>query len=89
MQPAQESLIQYPCHFPIKVMGAALPEFEQCVFDIILRHAPDTSQDAFQKRFSNGARYLAITVVVEAQNREQLDSIYNELTACELVVMAL
>lgn len=89
MSQQASTALDFPCAFPIKVMGAAIPEFEQRVAEIITRHAPDTPAQAFTRRASKGARYLAITVVIQAQSRAQLDAIYGELTTCELVTMAL
>ena len=89
MSPQDSAALSFPCAFPIKVMGAAIPEFEQRVVEIITRHAPDTPPNAFRRRASKGARYLAITVVIQAHSRAQLDALYGELTTCELVAMAL
>ncbi|SIT71108.1 hypothetical protein SAMN05216526_1478 [Ectothiorhodosinus mongolicus] len=80
---------QFPCDFPIKVMGAALPEFHQRVEEIIRRHVPEVGADAFSSRASSAGRYVSITVVIQAQSRAQLDDIYRDLTSCELVTMAL
>ena len=80
---------QFPCDFPIKVMGAALPEFHQRVEEIIRCHAPEVGADNFSSRASRTGRYVSITVVIQAQSRAQLDNIYRDLTSCELVTMAL
>ena len=37
----RQSLIEYPCDFPIKVMGARVDGFAQVVIEVVLRHAPD------------------------------------------------
>ena len=39
-QPRQ-TLIEYPCDFPIKVMGARVDGFAQAVIEVVQRHAPD------------------------------------------------
>ena len=80
---------QFPCDFPIKVMGAALPEFHQRVEEIIRRHAPEVDSGDFSSRASSAGRYVSVTVVIQAQSRAQLDNIYRDLTSCELVTMAL
>ena len=42
----RQSLIEYPCDFPIKVMGARVDGFAQAVIEVVLRHAPDSSPPA-------------------------------------------
>ena len=83
------SLLDFPCDFPIKVMGRKAPGFAQAITDIVRRHAPDFDAASVQTRPSKGDRYLALTLVVHASSRAQLDAIYHDLTACEDVAMAL
>lgn len=85
----EESIIEFPCDFPIKVMGKAHAEFEAVVVEIVRRHAPDLGEGAVKVRDSKGGNYLAITVTVRATSRAQLDNIYLELTAHDMVLMAL
>ncbi len=85
----QKSLIEFPCQFPIKVMGKAEVDFDSLVVGIIRKHAPDIADCTVSTRTSSGGRFLAVTVTVDAQSREQLDNIYRELTANEKVLMAL
>ncbi|MBE0510364.1 MAG: DUF493 domain-containing protein [Chromatiales bacterium] len=84
-----DTLLAFPCDFPIKAMGRDDGEFEIRVIDIVRRHAPDLHEAAIQSRPSKSGNYLSVTVTVRAHSREQLDNIYLELTACEQVLMAL
>jgi putative lipoic acid-binding regulatory protein len=84
-----ESALQFPCDFPIKAMGLAVHDLEVIVGDIVREHAPDTTEEAFSRRASTNGKYISITVVVNAQSREQLDAIYQALTDHEYVIMAL
>lgn len=84
-----ETLLTFPCHFPIKVMGKNQPGFEATVVTLVQRHAPDFDATTVQTRLSKGDRYLALTLIVHATSRAQLDAIYHDLTACEDVAMAL
>lgn len=77
----EESLIEFPCDFPIKVMGKAEDEFDAFVVSLIRRHSPDIKEGAVSSRHSNGGRYISVTVTIQAQSREQLDSIYMDLTS--------
>ncbi|MFU8838132.1 MAG: YbeD family protein [Thiohalomonadaceae bacterium] len=84
-----DTLLEFPCDFPIKAMGRDDGEFETLVIGIVRRHAPDLHETAIQSRPSKAGNYLSVTVTVRAHSREQLDNIYLELTACEQVLMAL
>ncbi|HEX6296688.1 MAG TPA: DUF493 domain-containing protein [Burkholderiales bacterium] len=84
-----ESLLDFPCDFPIKVMGRKAPGFAQSVTEIVLRHAPDFDPATVEMRPSRQGRYLSITCVVRATSREQLDGLYQELCDNPSVVMVL
>jgi putative lipoic acid-binding regulatory protein len=84
-----DSLLEFPCDFPLKVMGRAGPDFEATVIAIVRKHAPDLAEGAISIRASSGGNYTALSFVLRANSREQLDALYHELTACPLVSMAL
>jgi putative lipoic acid-binding regulatory protein len=85
----EESLLKFPCEFPIKAMGKATPELEIAVLEIMHRHVPDLGEGAVRTRESRNGNYLSITVTIQAKSREQLDAIYMELTSCEHIVFAI
>ena len=89
MQNTDETLLEFPCQFPIKAMGRDDGAFETLVVEIVRKHAPDLTETAIQTRPSKAGNYLSVTVTVCATSRQQLDNIYLELTACEQVLMAL
>ncbi len=84
-----KKLLTFPCQFPIKVFGEQSDAFEETIYSIIHAHVPDLTEGAIKARPSKGGKYLAITVTIQAQSQDQLDAIYRDLTASELVVMAL
>jgi putative lipoic acid-binding regulatory protein len=86
---SSETLFEFPCEFPIKAMGAGSPGFEALVVGIVRRHAPNLREGAVVSRSSKGGKYLSVTVTIQAESREQLDAIYQDLTACPDVLMAL
>jgi putative lipoic acid-binding regulatory protein len=55
----------------------------------VRKHAPETETDAISRRESSGGKYISVTATITASSREQLDSIYYELTAHEQIIMAL
>ncbi len=81
----KESLIEFPCNFPIKAMGIQHPEYEEIILKLIQEHAPDTTHEHISTRASSKGNYLGTTVQVWAENQEQLDNIYRALTNHELV----
>ncbi|GAB0147881.1 MULTISPECIES: YbeD family protein [Marichromatium] len=89
MSDSEETLLEFPCRFPIKAMGRASDDFQTLVVDIVERHAPGVEATAISARPSNGGKWLAVTVTIEAHSKAQLDAIYAELTAHERVVWAL
>lgn len=84
-----ESLLEFPCDFPIKAMGAAGIGLDATVAAIVRRHVDDLPETAVQVRESRAGKYVSVTVTIRATSREQLDAIYRDLSACEQVVMAL
>jgi putative lipoic acid-binding regulatory protein len=85
----EETLFEFPCEFPVKAMGKTCPEMEISVLEIMNRHVPDLGEGAIRMRPSSKGRYTAITVIIQAQSKNQLDAIYMELTACEFIAYAI
>jgi uncharacterized protein len=85
----EESLFEFPCRFPIKAMGKADLELDLLVMEIVRRHAPDTNESTVSTRPSKDGNYIAVTVIVEASSKQQLDAIYQDLTDHPHVLMAL
>jgi uncharacterized protein len=89
MKASEDSLLAFPCDFPIKAFGLAADDFDALIVELIRRHVPDLSEGAVSSRLSRQGKYIAVTITVPATSREQLDAIYQELSACEQVLMAL
>lgn len=85
----QETLLEFPCQFPIKVFGDNCDAFEVAVVEIVRRHCASLHEGAVVSRESSGGKFIALTVTIEAHSKEQLDNIYGELTAHAMVKMAL
>lgn len=84
-----ETLLEFPCDFPIKVMGATRDGFAQAMVEIVLRHAPDFDAAAVEMRPSKAGNYLSLTCTIRATSKPQLDALYRELTAHPWVKIAL
>jgi putative lipoic acid-binding regulatory protein len=85
----EETLLEFPCDFPIKVMGKAEPGFEAMVVELVSRHATGITETAVNSRNSRGGKWVSITITLRAESKAQLDAIYLDLSAHEKVVMAL
>ncbi len=83
------SLLEFPCEFPIKVMGRQDGDLRALTQVIVERHVGALPESNVRTRTSADGNFLALTYVVPASSREQLDAIYRELTACKAVLMAL
>jgi putative lipoic acid-binding regulatory protein len=84
-----ETLLEFPCRFPIKAMGKAGEGFDSLVARLVRRHAPDLGEDAVTLRESRGGKWVSVTFVIEATSQQQIDAIYRDLSACEKVVWAI
>lgn len=82
-------LEEFPSDFPIKVMGRQDGDLRALTQAIIERHAGPVEDSSVRTRTSSDGNFLALTYLVHATGREQLDAIYRELTACKSVLMAL
>ena len=85
----QVSALEFPCAFPIKIMGRRQDGFAQQIADIVVRHAPDFDPATLEMRTSSAGNYLSLTATVNATSREQLDDLYRELVAQPMVAMVL
>ena len=86
---ADTLLADYPCDFPIKILGHTRAGFAQAMLEIVKRHAPDFDGSSMEMKSSKRGKYLSLTCVVRATSREQLDRLYRELCDHPMVVMVL
>jgi len=89
MAEQEETLLEFPCQFPIKAFGLSGETLEIAVLEIVNRHVDELAENAIKMNASKNAKYTSITVMIRATSKQQIDSIYLDLTACEHVVMAL
>lgn len=84
-----DSLFEFPCAFPLKIMGAASDALVQAVLEIVLRQAPDFDAATMEVRASSAGNYLSLTCTINAVSRGQLDTLYQELSSHPLVKIVL
>ncbi len=83
------ALWQFPQYFPIKIMGRRHDDLADSVAQIVLKHAPDFDVKSMEMRSSKNGHYLSLTCTICAQNKAQLDALYNELCAHPLIAVVL
>ena len=88
-EPPIKELFEFPCDYPLKVMGHTHGPFEQAVFEILRRHIPDLDPERVESRTSRHGKYTSLTIRFRATSRLQLDSLYRDLSACDAVSLAL
>ena len=84
-----DTLFQFPCDFPLKVMGRHTDDFRSIVLGIVQKHAGPVDISQLEERPSKDGSYLSLTCTFQAQSREQLDALYRELTSHEKVLIVL
>ena len=87
--PPEQSLIEYPSKFPIKVMGLNVDGFVHAITSVAERFDPTFDAATVELRASKGDKYLGVTITVTATSREQLDEIYRTLSTHPMVKMVL
>jgi len=83
------ALMDYPCEFTIKTMGYAHIEFDAIAVSIIRRHVPYLTEGAVKTKLSQTHKYISVSITITAQNKQQMDAIYQDLTDNEHVLMSL
>ena len=84
-----DKLLQFPCSFPIKMMGRADAAFSDTAISLVEQHVGKVAADAIQTSASRNGNFLSVTVTIDAKSQEQLDSIYNDLSNHEDILVAL
>ncbi len=89
MTPTAESLIEYPCDFPIKVMGLKQEGFMQAMCFVARQFDPQWQESSLEIRGSKAGKYQGLTLTVRVNNREQLDELYRTLSSHPMVKVVL
>jgi putative lipoic acid-binding regulatory protein len=84
-----ETLLEFPCDFPIKIMGRESAEFRALARELVEKHTGPLADDAIVSSLSKNGAFVSVTVTVVAQSQQQLDDIYREVTSNDEILMAL
>ena len=85
----EDSVIEFPCDFPIKMMGRDTPEFRDTARALIENHVGPVPDESIKASLSGKGNFVSVTVTVTATSQQQLDDIYQDVTAHDDVLMAL
>lgn len=89
MADTADTLLEFPCDFPLKIMGLRSDDFAQTVVEIVLLHAPDFRPETVEMRPSSAGKYLSVTCTVRATSKPQLDALYQALSSHPAVKVVL
>ena len=89
VQAKDETLLAFPCDFPIKMMGRDEPGFREAAVALVEQHAGTVSDDAIRTAMSRKGNFLSITITINAKSQKQLDGIYRDLTEHDEILVAL
>ena len=81
----EKAELKFPCDFPISIMGLNVPEYKDTIFAILKKHVPEVTETGLKTSYSANKKYCSLKTRFTAQSREQMDELYEELTAHELV----
>lgn len=88
-QAPADTLLEFPCAFPLKIMGRADDALAPAVLEIVRRHAPDFDGKTMVTRASSAGNYLSLTCTINATSKAQLDALYRELSGHPLIKVVL
>lgn len=89
MSETAQTLLKFPCDFPIKVMGHLVDTFAQEICSLVQQHDPVFDPSRVEMRPSKHGNYLSLTVMVRATSKHQLDTLYRALTSHPMVKVVL
>lgn len=88
--PENETLLELPCAFPLKIMGLANPALAQTVLKLSCAMRRDFAGATMEMRaLPSGGKYLSLTCTINATSKPQLDALYRELSSHPLVKVVL
>jgi len=89
MSTPPEDILQFPCEFPLRIIGRNEDDFEEFAIAFVREFVPYLQTDAVRSRLSNGGAYISITMIFTAESRAQVDALYQAMTGHERILFAL
>jgi len=83
-----ETLLDFPCDYTIKVLGAASDDLVRLVESVVARHAPEGIGET-RVNPSRKGRFIAVNLTFRVTSAHQLYAIHEELNRSPLVRLIL
>lgn len=84
-----DAYLEFPCDFPLKVLGHQEQDFDALVASVVRRHVDDLGEGAVISRPSSGGRFVSVTIHIRAESQQQIEAIYRDLHVTPGVLMLL
>lgn len=81
--------IEFPCAYPLKIIGHAADDFREFVVSVLERHTDRIHEQTIDVRASSGGRFVSVRITITATGEEQLKNIFAELKASGRVQVVL
>ena len=89
MTEERTTLLEFPCEFPVKIMGEAREGFAEAMLKVILHHAPDYIIASTEIKTSSTGKFVSLTCTINAVSQSQIDALYRDISSHPMVSMAL
>ncbi|NPV77971.1 MAG: DUF493 domain-containing protein [Anaerolineae bacterium] len=89
MSTPPEDILQFPCEFPLRIIGKNEDDFEEFAIAFVREFVPSLQTNGVHSRLSNGGTYISITMTFTAESREQVDALYQAMTGHKRILFAL
>ncbi|MEZ5553888.1 YbeD family protein [Haliea sp.] len=81
--------IEFPCEYPIKVLGRSSEDFRSLIVTVFERHAPGFDQETIVVKGSSKGTFTSLTITITATGPEQLRALHQDLMATGQVQMVI
>ncbi|MDG2272974.1 MAG: DUF493 domain-containing protein [Halioglobus sp.] len=81
--------IEFPCDYPIKVLGISSDAFESTILTVFERHAPGFNRQSIAGRASSKGTFTSLTITITATGSDQLEALHQDLLATGQVKMVI
>lgn len=81
--------IEFPCRYPVKIVGTNSIDFVARVTLIVREHAPELAEGDVSVKLSRGGKFCSTTCVIVATGEAQLRALHDELRGFDAVSMVL
>ena len=81
--------IEFPCDYPIKVLGRHSDEFQAVIIGVFEQHAPGFDQETIKIKASSKGTFTSVTITITATGQEQLEALHRDLLATGVVQMVI